>query len=377
MGQRRVHGQSPPRQGRGNTMRCQDLVLLVVSLSVASTAATEEKSIQTRSVETLLSRLSFNPFTPFPELVTTTPTPTLSPTATPRPSSPRPLFKKTKLEKRKKKKFPVFVAVDYATTQRTILPTFVESEKAGNTIEYVEDVKTGKEEYKKSVTNSVSGLSDKEWVASILRRTTTRRPPSQTFSQQLKGNNPAPQVQEDAMPRFKTNKAIDWTPAQHKVTEQGQSEELPELIQNIILGQTKKTSVSRPELSVPGYYSPEQSPDQQGYPNYSPLALRLFQPRQDLQHTVEQQQINHQQFLQKNRHRLFAHMSTTQSHQPQKIQQSQQNQQYKQLQQNQQYQQLQQYQQSQPYQQDQQSQQYQVNNQGLNFKSVDSNYQTQ
>merc|ERR1712083_1013955 len=338
MGQRRVHGQSPPRQGRGNTMRCQDLVLLVVSLSVASTAATEEKSIQTRSVETLLSRLSFNPFTPFPELVTTTPTP---------------LLKKTKLEKRKKKKFPVFVAVDYATTQRTILPTFVESEKAGNTIEYVEDVKTGKEEYKNSVTNSVSGLSDKEWVASILRRTTTRRPPIQTVSQQLKGNNPAPQVQVDALPRFKTNKANDWTPAQHKVTEQGQSEE-------------------RPELSVPGYYSPEQSPDQQGYPNYSPLALRLFQPRQDLQQTVEQQQINHQQFLQKNRHRLFAHMSTTQSHQPQKIQQSQQNQQYKQLQQNQQYQQLQQnqqyqqlqqYQQSQPYQQYQQSQQYQVNNQ--------------
>merc|ERR1712083_1000160 len=334
MGQRRVHGQSPPRQGRGNTMRCQDLVLLVVSLSVASAAATEEKSIQTPSVGTLLSRLSFNPFTPFPELVTTTPTPTLSPTATPRPSSPRPLLKKTKLVKRKKKKFPVFVAVDYATTQRTILPTFVESEKAGNTIEYVEDVKTGKEEYKNSVTNSVSGLSDKEWVASILRRTTTRRPPIQTVSQQLKGN----------------------TPAQHKVTEQGQSEELPELIQNIILGQTKKTSVSRPELSVPGYYSPEQSPDQQGYPNYSPLALRLFQPRQDLQHTVEQQQINHQQFLQKNRHRLFAHMSTTQSHQPQKTQQyqqSQQNQQYQRLQQNQQYQQLQQnqqYQQLQQYQ---------------------------
>merc|ERR1712083_494316 len=374
MGQRRVHGQSPPRQGRGNTMRCQDLVLLVVSLSVASTAATEEKSIQTRSVETLLSRLSFNPFTPFPELVTTTPTP---------------LLKKTKLEKRKKKKFPVFVAVDYATTQRTILPTFVESEKAGNTIEYVEDVKTGKEEYKNSVTNSVSGLSDKEWVASILRRTTTRRPPIQTVSQQLKGNNPAPQVQVDALPRFKTNKANDWTPAQHKVTEQGQSEELPELIQNIILGQTKKTSVSRPELSVPGYYSPEQSPDQQGYPNYSPLALRLFQPRQDLQHTVEQQQIDHQQFLQKNRHRLVAHMSTTQSHQPQKTQQYQQsqqnqqyqrlqqNQQYQQLQQNQQYQQLQQYQQSQPYQQYQQSQQYQGNNQGLNFNSVDSNYQTQ
>merc|ERR1712013_115604 len=335
--------QSPIRQGRGNTMRYQDLLLLVVSSTIASKAATEEKSIQKRSVETFLSRLSFNPFTPFPELLTTT-TPST-------PSSPSSLIRRTKQEKRKKKKFPVFVAVEYATTQRTILPTFVESERVGSTVKNAQSVKNGKEESKNRVINSVSGLSDKEWISSILRRTTTRRPPSQTPSKTLK---------VDARPRFKTNKVVDWSPAQHGVPEQVHSKEVPELVQNIPLDQNKKTS-----LSVQEYHSPQQAPDQhqhqQGHLNYSPLALRLFQPRQDLHQTVEQQQINHQQFLQKNRHRLFAQLSPTQSQQSQQSQQYQQSREY---QQSKQYQQPQQFQQ---YQQFQQSPQYQVNDQGLDF----------
>merc|ERR1711913_1318 len=162
--------------GRANTMRVQAVFLLVVSATVAAKDAIDEKIKKKHSVESFLSQLSFNPFTPFPELLTTTPSTSLEPKS-PRPSSLQ-VSRSTERKKKvnKKKKFPVFVAVERTTTRRTILPTFVDSERLSPKVDDVKSVVTGKELSKNSVTNSRSELSDKEWIASILRRTNTRGP---------------------------------------------------------------------------------------------------------------------------------------------------------------------------------------------------------
>merc|ERR1712117_207409 len=159
-------GSVTPSKERHSNMRYQSLVLLVVSATVFARDTTEnrdttvEKIKQKRSVEIFLSQLTFNPFTPFPELVTTTPSNIISSAS--RLSSGQSFFKAAssrlqlrnkKQDKKKKKKFPVFVAVEGASTQITILPTFVRSDEDTNKVQDAK--KTQKEVSENIVTNSI------------------------------------------------------------------------------------------------------------------------------------------------------------------------------------------------------------------------------
>ena len=156
----------------GKLKYLQILFLFVVSTTASIRDATEEKINQKRSVENFLSKLSFNPFTPFPELLTTT-----IPSVRTKTTTPRPVLRIKTQPREKTRRFPVFVAVEQTTTRRTILPELVEADvkikrlKNSKSVEFV---------HKNRKTNFESQLSDKEWIASILRRTTTRRPTQKT-----------------------------------------------------------------------------------------------------------------------------------------------------------------------------------------------------
>merc|ERR1719228_1712611 len=78
--------------------------MFVVFASIHFNAATDEKIKQNRSVENFLSKFSFNPFTPFPEISAVTATTSASIIGE---------HSKQEDEARKKiTKFPVFVAVE-------------------------------------------------------------------------------------------------------------------------------------------------------------------------------------------------------------------------------------------------------------------------
>ena len=198
----------------------QILFLFVVSTTATIRDATEEKINQKRSVENFLSKFSFNPFTPFPELLTTT-----IPSVRTKTTTPRPVLRiKTKTQPREKtRRFPVFVAVEQTTTRRTILPKLVEADvkikrlKNSKSVEFV---------HKNRKTNYESQLSDKEWIASILRRTTTRRPTIKTNrivkEETLKKTSSQKLIQNEinAVKMFAARTATNFSTNQQKSAEQ-------------------------------------------------------------------------------------------------------------------------------------------------------------
>merc|ERR1711962_1229663 len=102
--------------GGSSIMRIWKLVLFVVSTRLTAADDSKEKIKQKRSVENLLSQFSFNPFTPFPELLTTT----------------LPKLKTGKVKSLKGKKFEVFVAVEQKKIT-TSIPALTLMEKSYTT----------------------------------------------------------------------------------------------------------------------------------------------------------------------------------------------------------------------------------------------------
>merc|ERR1712013_272012 len=140
-------------------MRIWIFVLFVVSTRTTEADDLKGRIKQKRSVENLLSQFSFNPFTPFPELLTTT----------------LPGLKTGKEKRLREKKFEVFVAVEQKTTTTTSSATRTSTTKITNNFDQAptNDLET------------IFSRKHKAWITKILNRNPRRKttPPARMMSE--------------------------------------------------------------------------------------------------------------------------------------------------------------------------------------------------